>query len=152
MCLTILEKTNKRVAVNDILVYKCLDYDSDSYSTPFQYFPIYFTENGRYWMSVKNFTYSHEGNYKNVEQGIHAYYDKEMADDTSESFVDSCGTETHYAIIPKGAKYYIGNKGDVVTTTLIIFETEKDYENYIVEKNGEKICKIGKNSLSLQEI
>ncbi len=151
MCLTILEKTNKRVAVNDILVYKCLDYDVVyGYSTPFQYFPIYFTENGRYWMNVKNFTYSR--NRKDVDEGIHAYYDKEIADDTSESFVDSCGTKTHYAIIPKGAKYYIGDKGDVVATTVIIFETEKDYENYIVEKNGEKICKIGKYSLSLQKI
>ena len=36
----------------------------------------------------------------------------------------------HYAIIPKGTNYFIGDKGDVVSENLLVFETNKDFENY----------------------
>lgn len=150
MCLTILEKTNKRIARTNILVYKCLDYDLVyGYCTPYQYYPIYFINDEWAEMKVKHFTYSR--NRKDVEEGIHAYYDKSVADDNSRRYFEGCGTKTYYAIIPKGAKYYIGHDNDIVVTELFIFKTKKDYENY-VKKYDEKICIIDKDSLLLQEI
>lgn len=154
MCLTILKNTNKFVAESNILVYKCLDCEDDKYCTPFQYVPIYFN-NGKTELEVKNFTYSHHIDIlhisNTVNQGIHAYYVYNETKEVCKAFGYCCGTKTHYAIIPKGAKYYVGNKGDVVSTKLIIFETEEDYKNY-VENNDEKICIINENSLSLQKI
>ena len=148
MCLVVVKGTNKRVAKVDIFVYKCLDYFYGNfctpYCTPFYFFPIFF-ENGEYVLKVKNFTYNKSSNNKRVEEGIHSYYNKSAAQK-----LEKDGIEKHYAIIPKGAKYYIGNNGDVVSTELIVFETEEHYKKYV--EKSEKICIIDEKSLSLQKI
>lgn len=40
----------------------------------------------------------------------------------------TCGIKTYYAVIPKGATYYIGNNFDVATDKLIVFLTKEDFE------------------------
>ena len=149
MCLVVEKGTNKRKAKTDILVYKCLDYFCDNYCTPFYYFPVYFEE-GKCVLKVKHFSYNYVEKVISVEEGIHSFYLEWCAQNVVTTFHEEDGTEKHYAIIPKGANYYIGNDGDVVSTELIVFETEKDYKKYV--KNSEKICIIVENSLSLQEI
>lgn len=157
MCLIIKKGTNKRKAKADILVYKCLDECCGHYCTPFQYFPIYF-EKGKCILKVKHFTYNKKikiNNYDYKENiivytGIHSYYEELEVLRVVNEFHEKNGTNKHYAIIPKGANYYIGEEGDVVSTELIIFETEKDYKEYV--KTSDKICIIDEDSLLLQEI
>ena len=149
MCLVVEKGTNKRKAKADILVYKCLDECGGNYSTPFYYFPVYF-EDGKCVLKVKHFTYNNDEKVIIVEEGIHSYYNKSSAQKIESVFYNTYGTNRHYAIIPKGVKYYIGNDGDVVSTELIIFETEEDYNQYV--KSSEKICVINNYSLSLREI
>ena len=155
MCLIVEKGTNKRKAKANILVYKCLDECRGNYCTPYQYFPVYFEE-GKCVLKVKHFTYRNviNSNYIvneiRVEGGIHSFYKEWAALRVVNDFHEKDGTDKHYAIIPKGANYYIGVEGDVVSTELIVFETKKDYNNYV--KNIEKICIIDKDSLLLQEI
>lgn len=126
MCLIKVGK--KQVAETDILVYKCLDYDTfiEKYVTSFQYFPVEFID-GISCLSIKRTCFNTRGKY--INYGIHGYYKKSSADKTSLEFED-CGTKTHYAIIHKGTPYCLGMEGDIVTTKMTIFETEEDYEKY----------------------
>ena len=149
MCLIVEKGTNKRKAETDILVYKCLDCSCGLHYTPYQNFPVYF-KNGKCVMTTPHFSYERNGYRTIVKEGIHSFYRKIKAECVELSYNYCFGTRMHYAIIPKGTKYYIGTAGDVVSTELIIFKTEKDYNNYI--KSSEKICIIDENSLSLQEI
>ena len=149
MCLIVEKGTNKRKAKTDILVYKCLDNNYGNYCTPYMYFPVYF-EDGKYVLKVKHFSYNNDKKVVIVEEGIHSFYLEWCAQDVVTTFHEADGTEKHYAIIPKGANYYIGNDGDIVSTELIVFETKKDYDKYV--KSSEKICIIVENLLSLQEI
>lgn len=158
MCLIVEKGTNKRKAKADILVYKCLDECIERYCTPFRYFPVYF-EKGKCVLNVKHFTYrkyrkvinsNYIVNEFRVEGGIHSFRNEWGALKLVKDFHEKDGTNKHYAIIPKGANYYIGDKGDVVSTELIVFETKKDYKEYV--KTSDKICIIDKDSLLLQEI
>lgn len=149
MCLVVVKGTNKRKAKADILVYKCLDCYYGNYCTPYYYFPVYFEE-GKCVLKVKNFTYDNFSDDKRVEAGIHSFYSEFAAQDIVNDFHETDGTEKHYAIIPKGTNYYIGNGCDVVSTELIVFEKENDYKEYV--KNSEKICIIDDILLSLEEI
>ena len=36
-------------------------------------------------------------------------------------------TNIHYAIIPKGSKFYIGNDCDIASSNLVVFENEAKY-------------------------
>ena len=58
-----------------------------------------------------------------VFEGIHSYYE-DNADDWGEK---------HYAIIPKGTKFYIGDSGDIVSQKLIIFKNQNAYKQYLKE-------------------
>jgi len=137
MCLIIEKGTNKRKAKADILVYKCLDENNGSYFTPFQHFHVFF-EDGKCVLKVKHFSFKKIKNETVVETGIHSYYNKWFAHDIVVRFHELHGTEKHCAIIPKGASYYIGYYGEIVSNELIVFETEQDYKEYV--KTSEKIC------------
>lgn len=129
MCLRIISK--KLVAENAIMVYKCLDYNKEckTYETPFRYFPVRFDVNGvtRLFADKKRFKPKKEGNIKQINVGIHAFTNKENADITSSQFGE---TETHYAVIPKGATYYLGANYEIASDELIIFKRRKDYSEF----------------------
>lgn len=125
------------VAKEDILVYKCLDCINGKFRTPFQYMPIVFTK-GKYiytnvYMKKKTFCKMDEGGY--VWSGIHAYRTMSRAFEVSKSFYEFNGTYMHYAVIPKGSNFYIGNNDDIVSDNLIVYRDkkyfDKDYENII---------------------
>ncbi len=125
------------VAEEDILVYKCLDCEDGVYCTPFRYMPIVFTK-GKYiytnvYMKKKAFCKMDEGGY--VWSGIHAYRTMSRAFVVSKSFYEFDGTYMHYAVIPKGSNFYIGNNDDIVSDNLIVYRDkkyfDKDYENII---------------------
>ena len=125
------------VAEEDILVYKCLDCKNGEFRTPFQYMPIVFTK-GKYiytnvYMKKKTFCKMDEGGY--VWSGIHAFRTMSRAFAVSKSFYDFDGTYMHYAVIPKGSNFYIGNDVDIVSDNLIVYRDkkyfDKDYENII---------------------
>ena len=149
MCLVVVEGTNKRKAEADILVYKCLDFYCLNYYTPYQNFPVYFNK-GKCVIKTPHFSYERNGYRTIVKEGIHSYYKKFKAENIELSYKFCFGTQKHYAIIPKGTNYYIGTAGDIVSTELIVFETEEHYKKYV--EKSEKICIIDENSLSLQEI
>ena len=64
-----------------------------------------------------------------VENGIHSYVEKRFT------------TGMHYAIIPKGTKFFIGCEGDVVSEKLIIYKRKPlffkrcNMQEYIAKNN-----------------
>lgn len=125
------------VAEEDILVYKCLDCKDGAFCTPFQYMPITF-KRGKYIYTkvyMKEKAYCGMNEYGYVYSGIHAYRAKIKAYAVSKSFYDFDGTYMHYAVIPKGSKFYLGNDDDIVSNNLIVYRDkkyfDKDYENII---------------------
>lgn len=120
------------VAEEDILVYKCLDCINGEFRTPFQYMPIVFTK-GKYiytnvYMKKKTFCKMDEGGY--VWSGIHAYRTMSRAFAVSKSFYDFDGTYMHYAVIPKGSNFYIGNNGDIVSNNLIVYREKRCFDRH----------------------
>ena len=61
-----------------------------------------------------------------VENGIHSRSKKTLL----------LGCEQFYAIIPKGAKYYVGVDGDLVSNRLLVFENEIFYNDYLSKNKG----------------
>ena len=120
------------VAKEDILVYKCLDCTNGEYSTPFQYMPIVFTK-GKYVynkvkMSQKIGCRIRENAL--VSKGIHAYSTRGKAIKTSKSFYGDKGTSMHYAVIPKGSNFYIGNNDDIVSNNLIVYREKRCFDRH----------------------
>jgi len=71
-----------------------------------------------------------------VANGIHAYTGVTTL---SLGIINDCeslyGEIKHWAIIPKGTKYYIGDEGDIVAEKMVIFENDPAFIKYI-KKNG----------------
>lgn len=142
MCLTTI--TNELTAKTDILVYKCLDFDGDIYCTPFRYMPVEFN-NGRVELKSELIKIGKDC----VEIGIHSYFNKNDAITISRSFHANSGTSMHYAIIPKGSRYYVGKVNDIASTKLIIFRTKKSFDTYCKTHLIEKIEIQGKNIVNI---
>lgn len=123
MCLVVNSK--KLVAKTDLVVYKILK-KYNNFLTLFRDFPIKFINGETYLVMADKELYGLKPFYNEIHEGIHAYYDKKKADLISTGFQRT----KHYAIIPKGCEYYLGTKGDIVSTEMIIFETKKDYLKY----------------------
>lgn len=137
MCLTVKKGTHRMVAETNLKVYKCLDYSPFfKYQTPFQFMRINFNEKGQYRFEMDSNLIAVRprtlGGYE-VGRGIHAYHVKLAADETSSKFHEDSGTATHYAVIPKGSHYYIGEKRDIVSNQMIIFKSKKDFDKYAEE-------------------
>ena len=120
------------VAKEDILVYKCLDCTNGEYSTPFQYMPIVFTK-GKYVynkvkMSQKIGCRIRENAL--VSKGIHTYSTKNAAIALSKSLYGRNGTSMHYAVIPKGSNFYIGNNDDIVSNNLIVYRDKRCFDRH----------------------
>lgn len=120
------------VAKEDILVYKCLDCNAGEYSTPFQYMPIAFTKGKYVYNKVKMSQKIGCGIRKNalVSQGIHSYRAKDKAIKVAKDFRKSNGTYMHYAVIPKGSNFYIGDNADVVSNNLIVYREKRCFDRY----------------------
>ena len=133
-------KDNKPIALvakQSILVYKVLRIEGKHYYTPFIAKGINFDdEYGMFFYKTTRFSFDKEylskHNYKHlVVKGAHSYvnlaranYDKIFFEILSGS---TTTTHIHYAIIPKGSKFYIGNDSDIASSNLVVFENETKY-------------------------
>ena len=117
------------VAKEDILVYKCLDCEDGVYCTPFRYMPIVFTK-GKYVYNKVNMPKSKCEWNDTIGVGIHAYSTKNAAIALSKSFYWGNGTSMHYAVIPKGSNFYIGNNGDIVSNNLIVYREKRCFDRH----------------------
>ena len=120
------------VAKEDILVYKCLDCNDGEYCTPFQYMPIVFTKGKYVYNKVKMSKKIYCGIRKNalVSEGIHAYSTRDKAIKVAKDFRKSNGTYMHYAVIPKGSNFYIGDNADVVSNNLIVYREKRCFDRH----------------------
>ena len=66
-----------------------------------------------------------------MSRGIHSYVDLVKANCTKDRIQVYCCLNAipniHYAIIPKGSKFYIGTEGDIASSNLVVFENETKY-------------------------
>ena len=120
------------VAKEDILVYKCLDCIDGEYSTPFQYMPIVFTKGKYVYNKIRMSQKIGCGIRENalVSKGIHAYSTRDKAIKLIKDFRKTNGTSMHYAVIPKGSNFYIGNDDDVVSNNLIVYREKRCFDRY----------------------
>lgn len=129
MCL-VSEISTPLVAEKPILVYKMLKRLPFRYrvkETPYQFLKILFKK-GVCTLSAKlKYTFIPYHDFTEVSEGIHAWKRKKCANDAAECY-KSCyggGTSIHYAVIPKGAKYFVGDY-DIVSEKMIIFLNRKE--------------------------
>ena len=121
------------VAKQSILVYKVLRIKGEHYYTPFMSKDINFDdEYGMFFYKTTRFSFDKEylskRNYEHfVVKGVHSYIDFDKAKHTND-FLQSLGVSNiHYAIIPKGSKFYIGSNCDIASSNLVVFENEAKY-------------------------
>ena len=133
-------KSNKPIALvakQSILVYKALRIEGKHYYTPFREKSINFDdEYGMFFYKTTRFSFDKEylsrHNYKHlVARGVHSFVSLDRANYDKIFFEIMSGTTTttniHYAIIPKGSKFYIGNDCDIASSNLVVFENETKY-------------------------
>lgn len=128
MCLTINDTFHKKgkslKAEQNILVYKVLERGFDEkYYTPYQGMPINFNPNDGMFF-YKNTRLLRGDIAGSIANGIHSFFNDAKADALANKFYKE---SMHYAIIPKGSRFFIGENGDIVSTNLVVFKTKKDY-------------------------
>ena len=105
------------IAKDDIVVSKVLEHGRRGWTTPYQHKRVFFIFGEaklRSKLKVRNNEY--------VDEGIHSCSDTS----TAVSILSDCDNgNVLTAIIPKGAKYFIGKWGDVVSNKLIIYKSTK---------------------------
>lgn len=119
-------KADTNLKVKKMLVYLGFG-DGGNYITPFQNKLICFNEDGICYLESdlkkkKKFPFNFKYNCATITNGIHSY---------------TCSVKNfcHYAIIPKGAKYYVGCNSDVVSDRLLIFENQDKFRLWEVKNN-----------------
>ncbi len=131
------------VANKPILVYKMLRRIPFRYrvrETPYQFLKISF-KNGVCTLSskLKYTTFISLHDFTEVSEGIHAWKRKKYANDAADCYKFYYGgrARIHYAVIPKGAKYFVGDY-DIVSEKMIIFINRKDLKKseyaYLLEE------------------
>lgn len=142
MCLIVKTTFHKKgkpiVAEHSILVYKMLErYTGKEYNnryhTPFQGKTINFCDEGDNMYFYKTTSLQKDlSEYSNkyiITKGIHSFFDKETTIDEVNAYDERViRMSMHYAVIPKGSKFYIGEDGDIVSTNLVVFKRKKDYD------------------------
>ena len=142
MCLYIHPRYHKKnifnrykplVAKEDILVYKWLHPIGSIYITPFLYERVLFSC-GQALLSVKKFKVFYKSScLSSVKQGIHAktvsekHLDEEYLHGIKEI------AKEHLAVIPRGARFYIGDEQDVVSDKLFIYESKQNFLHFNAE-------------------
>lgn len=130
-------KDNKPIALvakQSILVYKVLEVIGKHYRTPYMLESVNFDdEYGMLFYKTTRFSFDKEylskRNYKHlVVKGAHSYFSLDRANYDKIFFEILSGSATiHYAIIPKGSKFYIGSNYDIASSNLVVFENEDKY-------------------------
>ena len=117
------------VAKQSILVYKVLEIEGKHYYTPFISKGINFDdEYGMFFYKTTKFSIDRDGQHHyDVLRGIHSCIDFDKANCISGYFKIFGVSNIHYAIIPKGSKFYIGSDCDIVSSNLVVFENEAKY-------------------------
>lgn len=102
------------VAQQPILVYKRLNNPTKTGGkAPYQGTPWEFGVEKR----VRNFTYGWSSRRTSVEAGLHAFFNKDA---------NRCYGDVFPAVIPVGARFFIGTDGEIVSTALTVYRTQKD--------------------------
>lgn len=128
-------KDNKPIALvakQSILVYKVLEVEGKHYYTPFISKGINFDdEYGMFFYKTTKFSINRAyffGQYHyDVLRGIHSYFDFDKANGTNGYLKNFGISNIHYAIIPKGSKFYVGSNCDIASSNLVVFENETKY-------------------------
>lgn len=155
MCLFVNTKYNHNgkslVAKENILVYKALEYNCGKYKTFYQEMPINFGD-GMYFYKThrlhkqrvdSGYVYKGEPTYcYRIDKGIHSFIREYNIDAFVECYKDWFTTQKHYAIIPKGSRFYIGEDGDIVSSNLIVFEMQKDYNKFVRNHKSQRFLGI----------
>lgn len=123
------------VAKQSILVYKMLEIKNNHYRTPYMNKAVNFDdEYGMFFYKTTRFsinrTYFYKKCHYDVSRGIHSFFDFDKANcakDYHLNFDLNITTNIHYAIIPKGSKFYIGSNYDIASSNLVVFENETKY-------------------------
>lgn len=129
MCLTTIRRwgdvasaeiSSPNTLSSDMKVYKVLKVTTKNrkktYSSPYRHFPYekgihYYQTKDWYTTSIRADLYGSV--YMEINQGLHAYVNPHFAGFISNNQV------IVEMIIPAGAKYYLGNAGDIVANQLI---------------------------------
>ena len=140
MCLTIKTTFHKKgkplVAERNILVYKMLERYigkkyNNQYHTPFMGTPINFCDEGDnmyFYKATRLQKNEYDSDYC-ISKGIHSFFDKPTAINEVNAYDERIyRMSMHYAVIPKGSKFFIGSDGDIVSTNLVVFKRKKDYD------------------------
>lgn len=127
-------KNNKPIALvakQSILVYKVLEIEDKHYRTPYEYMAINFDdEYGMFFYKTTRFSIDKRNrNYYSVPSGIHSFLDFDEANYANERMKNlrDSNANIHYAIIPKGSKFYIGRDFDIVSSNLVVFKNKTKY-------------------------
>lgn len=121
MCLRINSRIHPNlqplVAKKDMVVFKVLEHKKHEWKTPYRNKRVFFFF-GKIKLHAKlNVVYD-----TYVDEGIHSC----LYASTATSVLSDCDNGNVFtAIIPKGAEYFIGTWGDVVSNKLIIYKTTK---------------------------
>ena len=120
------------VAKQSILVYKMLEIKNKHYRTPYMSKDVNFDdEYGMFFYKTTRFsinrTYFYKKYHYDVSRGIHSFFDFDKAKHTSDFLLTLGVSNIHYAIIPKGSKFYIGSNCDIASSNLVVFENETKY-------------------------
>jgi hypothetical protein len=125
MCLTVNFKTRQAardakktpfIAAKNITVWKVVEKENGKFKSP--YMSAFKWEEGQTYTSklkCKVEKSEYNGWLLQVDEGLHAAMTKQMA---MNIFYYSNTRRIIEMIIPKGAKYYIGNRGDIVADTM----------------------------------
>lgn len=111
MCLEIV--SSKKIAIEDMTVYKVIHANNTSAARLFHYEPgVLYTlaANDR-----KKFDLAEWDTAQIVNEGFHAYGEKAMADHCH----DYRNEKTVAFTIPKGAQYYLGTFGTIVSDAIV---------------------------------
>ena len=131
-------KDNKPIALvakQSILVYKVLEVKNKHYRTPYMLkginfddeYGMFFYKTTRFSINRTHYSYYYTQYHYDVSKGIHSYFVFDKAKHTND-FLQGLGVSNiHYAIIPKGSKFYIGIDSDIVSSNLVVFENEAKY-------------------------
>ena len=129
-------------ATESILVTKMLEYGEFSgWFTPYKYTLVNF-RSGKTTMKPHNcspfqekvrvFYNAHGDDTTDIAYGIHAFFSKSVVEKEMVYYGrQQWNIHPFKAIIPKGAKYYVGAEGDIVSDKLIVFENDAAYEKYL---------------------
>lgn len=101
-----------------ILVIKVGQKLGDVLITPYQYAPLAYST--MHHSCIKK-------TQEAIRQGLHSYSTNRVANINCNPYF---GEKTHYALIPKGAYFCIGDSGDAVSTHLVIYPFRSKKPNY----------------------